>query len=1236
MDRKTKLTIVASGTFSLLLGTMVLVGWAFLISPLVKIYSSFTPMVIGTAICFVLAGFALLLSKLQKPSLNYLIRLFVIVIAIIASLFLLEHIAGINLFVDLSDIHRSLSNLPRPGRMAMNTAIAFLLFCIGMLILLHNPSLKIQRILCSISSYLALLVICIALLGLLGYLIHLGQLYAWSSKNKMAAHTTIGLLVLGYGLWTLSQYKLKEISTTPEKNKILTTSFAMMVMISLITSVASIATLEQLIENSIANNYKTKVEDQSALFYQIILHRSQRALVLSKNQALVNAISAWYQHPENKSLLKELQQIADSYKANGFNSISVQLITGQNFVSTPIKPNSLSVNLKGIVGGQLEWQKGYYLRLSIPVISAGATIATITTYQSIPVLNQLLPNVIKQGKSDDLTICGSIGADLLCFPNRFNKAPYRVPKILNGNYIPAALSIEQKVPEVKKTVDYRNIAVLAAYGQIGDTGLGMGQKVDLEQIYTPIKKSFQLLVGITLLLLGLSYYLVRKSVKPLVAKIVAAQKTADIENQRFIAATESGIDNFYIFEAVRDAQNEIIDFRCLYINSAGSKLINKAPGEMVGKLLLKEVPIHRKKRIFDKYKYVIETGKPISEEFAIDDKDINTGWMYSQITKLGDGMAITTRDITERKRLENEVVIAAKLNSTILNSASYSIISVDKNGMIVSMNKAAQRMLWYSELELVGKSNFAILHDKEEIVLRAKSLSEELGRVIEPGFEVFIAKSNEDIPYEEEWHYVRKDGSQFPVKLSVTMLRDANKEIYGYLGIAYDISAEKRREEYIKHIALHDVLTGLPNRALYDDRAKMAIESGKRTNSKVGIALLDLDHFKHINDSLGHHIGDELLKETSIRLLECIRPTDTVARMGGDEFAFIFPNITDAKFGETILSKIHQVFKEKMEFNEHIFFITSSIGMAIYPDDGLEIEALLRNADAAMYRAKELGRDGYKIFTKEMLDIASKRVALESKLRQAIDEEQFELFYQPQISLNTMTIVGVEALIRWQTSPGSYLSPVEFIPVAEETGLIVPIGEWVIRTAIKQAKLFEIKFGRPIRMAINVSPRQFRQKNLITKILDCLTEFNVAPENIEIEITESLMMDDIEAAIEVQEKLHAAGVKIAIDDFGTGYSSLSYISKFKFDRIKIDQSFIKNCLNNPEDASLVKTIISMSKSLDIEIIAEGVETIEQLNFIKSHHCDEAQGYFIVRPMPAADLLHINIDTLVKKVSEVEQ
>ena len=948
---------------------------------------------------------------------------------------------------------------------------------------------------------------------------------------------------------------------------------------------------------------------------------------------MVERINELLKAPGNKTAIEQLAMFAKNIQANGFDAISIELTTGEHFDSQPLRDNvPLVVNLRGKYPNQLLWYKGYILKSKFPIVSQGKLIANIITEQPMPVLDGFLPNVIKWGDTVDMIVCG-VGDEiaLACYPSRLNSMPFKLKKLMHGKKFPIVYAVENRQSGVMKVQDYRDIPALVAYSPIGDTGLGMVQKMDLAEIYSPIKDQFIKVIAATFFLLLAGYFLIRRQVIPLVKKIIAAQHLAQMENERFIAATEGGIDNFYIFEAIRDSANKIIDFRCLYINSAGSKLINKQPKEMVGRLLLEEVPINREKHLFDSYTYVIETGNTISEEFAIQDDSVNAKWIYWQVVKLGDGMAITSRDITEKKRLEYEVTKAERLHTAIVDSASYSIIATDKDGIIISINKAAERMLWYSESELAGKFTPEIIHDKDEVVSRAASLSAELGRDINPGFEVFIAKASGDIPSEEEWSYIRKDGSRFPVKLSVTVLRDQDKSVYGYLGIAYDISEQKRAEEYIKHIALHDVLTGLPNRALYDDRVQVAIELAKRSNEKVGIALLDLDNFKNVNDSLGHHIGDKLLQEVSRRLIRSVRPSDTVARMGGDEFAFLFPILSYPEGALTILKKIHNEFEPRIEVNEHVLHISASIGLSVYPDDGKDLDTLLMNADTARYRAKELGRNGYQVFSRDMLQLATLKLSMEAQLREAIAQNQFELFYQPQINLESMTLVGVEALIRWQKSPGVYCPPMEFIPLAEETGLIVPIGDWVIRTAIKQAKAFEQHFGRPIRMAVNISPRQFRHVNLVPNILNALREFDVSPQQLEVEITENLMMGDLENSVEVITKLRAEGIKLALDDFGTGYSSLSYLSKFKFDRIKIDQSFVKNCLISPEDASLVKTIISMSKALSISTIAEGVETIEQLDFIKSIQCDEAQGYFISKPVPASKLLNSTLEDLLSSI-----
>lgn len=730
-------------------------------------------------------------------------------------------------------------------------------------------------------------------------------------------------------------------------------------------------------------------------------------------------------------------------------------------------------------------------------------------------------------------------------------------------------------------------------------------------------------VAAAIIFFSLLFYVVScKTAKLLLKQIINKQAQLGEAEAKFNAASESHQDAFFLLEAVRNDAGEIADFRCTFLNQRGCKLVGREHDEFIGVELYRNFILLMSEQTFQRYCEVVEAGHPLAYEFYDDTFMLKPQWLECQLVKLGDGIALTARDITDKKRTERDLIQAERFQSAIIDSVSYSIIATDKEGYIIALNNAVQRMLWYEETDLVGKFTMDMLHDPEEIQARAMELSAELGYKIEPGFEVFVAKARAGMHDEHEWTYIRKGGSRFPARVSLTELRDSEFQVYGYLAVAYDITEQKRSEEHFRHIALHDALTGLPNRTLFNDRVKVAIETARRNKQTIAIALLDVDHFKHVNDSLGHHIGDQLLQEVSNRLIGSMRASDTIARMGGDEFAFLLPDIDHSDDTEKIFKKVMQALEPTVIAGEHRLHVTASIGVCIFPQDGEDLTVLMRKADTSMYQAKKLGRNNFQFFKSEMERQASNRLNLENEMRIAIEQEGFELFYQPQIDLETNMIVGAEALIRWQRMPGVFASPMEFIPLAEESGLIVPIGEWVIKTACAQSAIFRKKLGRTLRVAVNVSPRQFRQKNLVSVILSALQENAIEPQDFEVEITENALMADMENAVLVLGLLRGLGIHVALDDFGTGYSSLSYLSRFPVDRIKIDQSFMKSITISPENASLARVIVNMAKTLGIPVTAEGVETLEQLNFLRATGCDEVQGYFIGRPMPPDALLEL--------------
>ena len=469
------------------------------------------------------------------------------------------------------------------------------------------------------------------------------------------------------------------------------------------------------------------------------------------------------------------------------------------------------------------------------------------------------------------------------------------------------------------------------------------------------------------------------------------------------------------------------------------------------------------------------------------------------------------------------------------------------------------------------------------------------------------------------WHFYDKPVSSFFAGYFDFLLQ----AILGMSMIASLLEDEREATELaageVHHLAYHDALTGLPNRPLFMDHLILALAQAARGKQQLAVFFLDLDRFKDINDSLGHTSGDVLLKAVSDRIRGCVREGDTVSRFGGDEFTLLIPRIDNVEDAAKIAQKIHETLKIPFVVADRELFVSTSIGIAIFPVDGHDPETLVRNADTAMYRAKDAGRDNYQLYAPAMNAQALERLALENSLRRAIEHDELVLFYQPIVDPETRTTVGHEALIRWQHPERGLLSPAHFISAAEASGLIVPIGSWVLRTACKQARAWQKRFDSSLYVSVNLSARQFQQPTLVDEIAHALEDSGLRPESLELEITESNAMQNAENTIYTLRELKALGVRIAMDDFGTGYSSLNYLKRFPIDTLKLDRSFVKDVVTDESDAAIVSAVILMAHSLKLRVVAEGVETEEQLTFLEQHSCDRIQGYLFSAPRSVDDI-----------------
>lgn len=587
----------------------------------------------------------------------------------------------------------------------------------------------------------------------------------------------------------------------------------------------------------------------------------------------------------------------------------------------------------------------------------------------------------------------------------------------------------------------------------------------------------------------------------------------------------------------------------------------------------------------------------LQAEFGLKDGSSIIGLMSARIIEIkGESCLLSiTRDITHRMQAESSL---RRLTQAVEQSP-VSIVITDLEANIEYVNSTFTKVSGYALEEVQGKNPRILQSGKTP-----KSRYDEMWACLTAG---------------EDWRGElinrSKDGNEYIESALISPVRDANGNITHYLAINQNVTEKKRDEEKIQQLAHFDQLTGLPNRTLLGQRFSYALSLAQRNNESLAVMFLDLDHFKNINDTLGHSVGDRFLMEVANRLASSIRDEDTVSRLGGDEFILVFPG-TDADGAALIASKLIASVSKPYQIEHHELIGTPSIGIAIYPNDGDNFEDLLKNADTAMYRVKQDSRNDFRFFTAEMQSHSERNLQLVNAMRHALARNEFEVHYQPQVTLRNGNIIGAEALLRWHHPELGTISPAEFIPIAEDSGQIIPISEWVLRTAVKQMKEWHDSGLSSLVIAVNLSAVQFRQPNLPELVARILEEAQLPPDYLELELTEAVAMDDPQTAVAVMDDLFDRGVRMSIDDFGTGYSSLSYLKRFKVYKLKIDQSFVRDISDDPEDKAIVTAIINLASSLGMHTIAEGVETASQLAFLRLQGCDEVQGYYFSKPLPA--------------------
>ena len=773
----------------------------------------------------------------------------------------------------------------------------------------------------------------------------------------------------------------------------------------------------------------------------------------------------------------------------------------------------------------------------------------------------------------------------------------------------------------QELIDFKPDIVLSDFSMPHFDGLSALKVVRQENPDTPfifVSGRIGEELAIESLKLGASDYVIKTNLSRLPSAVARAMEHVEQRDARRRIETELLESNLMFRTFMENLPGAAFikdtDGRYVYGNQGLDKAFNVETGYSIGKLDTELVPFDVAHKLREMETRVLNAGTALQEIEAMSMPSGVTYWLSTKFPLVGadshsrliGGIAI---EVTERMKVEQDLLVRTRAIEACVNPIV--IVDTAAPGMpLIYVNGAFETITGYTSEEAIGRNcRFLQGTDTDQ---------PELGKL--------RAAIREQRPASVLLRNYHKDGSMFLNELYIAPVNETMDGSAGghFVGVLYDVTQIKRYQEDLEHQANYDTLTGLANRNLLNERTQQALIQARRHDQFLSLVFIDLDNFKLVNDSMGHGAGDELIVNVGACLKNCIRDGDTVARIGGDEFVLLLTSQNPGDSNLMVMQRIQQEVVKPMLIRGHELVVTCSMGIARFPEDGEDSETLLANADAAMYRAKSNGRNNFQFYTKEMNATTGERLSLENDLWHAMANNELFLVYQPQIDLRDGSVVGMEALIRWQHPKRGLISPMDFIPIAECNGLIIPIGIWVMETACKHNLQLQKEGLPPIRVAVNLSARQISEKNFVKTVKDVIDATGLDPSYLELEVTESMVMHNIQEVVVILNDLNEMGIQISLDDFGTGFSSLAYLKRFPIDRLKIDQSFIFNCDSDPGDAIISQTVIALAHGLKIKVIAEGIEKPEHFSFLKENGCDEGQGYFISRPLAFADLRELLI------------